>query len=269
MTKRKKQGPRVLFLDIETKPLLAYVWSIWQQNVGLNMIESDWSILSFAAKWKGDPESKIIYKDLSRTKDIDDDRPLLTALWQLLDEADIVVAQNGISFDKKKIYARFIIQGFQPPSPFKFIDTKVIAKAAFGFTSNRLEYLSDKLNKRYKKLKHEKFSGFDLWKECLAGNKEAWASMREYNCYDVLALEELYDRLVPWADNAPNFSLYTDDPGHVCQCGSKELQKRGYHYMASGKYQRYQCKKCGAWTRDRVNLFDKDKRASLHIGTPR
>jgi hypothetical protein len=271
-TKRpaKRQGPRVLFLDIETKPILAYVWSIWQQNVGLNQIKCDWSILSFAAKWQGDPPSKIIYKDLAKSKDIDNDKPLLTALWKLLDEADIVVAHNGVGFDKKKIYARFVTQGFQPPAPFKFVDTMLIAKGAFGFTSNKLEHLSDKLNKKFKKQKHEQFSGFELWKECLAGNKKAWAAMKKYNCYDVLSLEELYDTLVPWSDGVPNFSLYTDDTvDHICSCGSTDLMKRGFHLTTSGKFQRYQCRDCGSWSRDKVNLFSKEKKASLHMGTPR
>ncbi|CAJ6797142.1 RNase H superfamily protein [Burkholderia pseudomallei] len=42
---RKK--PRILSLDIETSPILGYVWSLWKQNVSLNQIHSEWCILSF------------------------------------------------------------------------------------------------------------------------------------------------------------------------------------------------------------------------------
>lgn len=269
MSKKKPSGPRVLFLDIETKPLLAWVWGIWQQNVGLNQIKQDWSILSFAAKWQGDPDSKIIYHDLSNAKDIDDDSRLLKALWKLLDEADIVVAQNGVKFDKKKIFARFVVNGFQPPSSFKMIDTMLLAKSAFGFTSNKLEYMTDKLNKKYKKLKHEKFSGFDLWKECLAGNQAAWKVMSTYNKHDVLALEELYNVLLPWGAETVSFSVYTDEEVHVCRCGSTEFKLQGFAYTQVGKYQRYRCKECGSESRGRENLFSKEKRASLRVGTPR
>lgn len=266
--KGTRGGPRVLFLDIETKPMLGYVWSIWNQNIGLNQLHSDWSILSFAAKWKDDPASKMIYRDLAKARNIDDDRPLLTALWKLLDRADIVVAQNGLGFDKKKIFARFAIHGMQPPSTFKMIDTKQLAKKVFGFTSNRLEYLSEQLNKKYRKLKHEKFSGFELWRECMAGNQAAWAEMQKYNQYDVLALEELYHRLIPW-DDSVSFGVYHDAPGHVCSCGSREFERRGFHYTQSGKFQRFRCKQCGAWTRGKLNLLSKEKRASLQIGAPR
>jgi hypothetical protein len=32
---------KVLILDIETAPISAYVWGIWQQNVGTHQIQSD------------------------------------------------------------------------------------------------------------------------------------------------------------------------------------------------------------------------------------
>ena len=54
--------PKVLVFDIETSPLLARVWSIWQQNVGLNQLKEDWFILSYAAKWLG--VDGVIYHDL-------------------------------------------------------------------------------------------------------------------------------------------------------------------------------------------------------------
>jgi hypothetical protein len=58
---KKLKGPKVLFIDIETAPILARVWNIWEENIGLNQIEMDWSILAFAAKWLGDPDNQIIY----------------------------------------------------------------------------------------------------------------------------------------------------------------------------------------------------------------
>lgn len=266
--KIKRKGPRLLFLDIETKPILAYVWALWDQNVALNQIKTDWSIMSFAAKWQGDSTKQVIYHDLSKAKDIEDDSPLLEELWKLLDQADIVVTQNGIKFDKKKIFARFVMNGMQPPSTFKMIDTLRIAKRYFGFTSNKLEYLTDKLNKKYKKLKHEKYSGMELWRQCMVGNKDAWREMKKYNIYDILSLEELYDTLIPW-DSTLNFNLYTDTDDHVCKCGSTEFRKIGFGYTAAGKFQRHRCKKCGAETRDKENLLSKEKRKSLRVGIPR
>src|SRR5271165_5802739 len=138
-------GPKVLVLDIETAPLLGYVWSIWEQNVALNQINSDWHVLSWAAKWLGDSPDKMLYMDQRNAKNIEDDTKILEEIWRLLDEADVVITQNGKSFDIKKLNARFAINGMQPPSSFKQIDTKIIAMKHFGFTSNKLEYMTDKL----------------------------------------------------------------------------------------------------------------------------
>lgn len=264
----KKSGPKVLLLDIETAPILGYVWQLWDQNVALNQIKSDWYILSWAAKWLGSSPSQVMYEDNSRSKNIEDDNKLLKGIWKLLDEADIVITQNGKSFDHKKLNARFILNGFKPPSSFKYIDTLLIAKKHFAFTSNKLEYMSDKLCKKYKKLKHAKFSGFDMWKECLAGNKAAWKEMKKYNKYDVLALEELYTKIIPW-DSSINFNLYTDSTEVTCKCGSTDIVKNGTFYTATGKFQRYTCKSCGSETRGRKNLFSKAKLKSIRVGTTR
>lgn len=258
----KYESPKVLILDIETAPILGYVWSLWNNNLGLNQMHTDWYVLSWAAKWLGDSSDKVMYKDQRDAIDIEDDSELLSDIWHLIDEADIILTQNGVSFDTKKLNARFIQHGFEPPSSYKQIDTKIIAKKNFKFTSNKLEYMTDKLCTEYKKLKHAKFGGFELWKACLEGNLEAWDEMKEYNIYDILSLEELYFKMAPW-DSTINFNLYHDDLDFTCKCGSTEFRKSGFHYTAAGKYQKYKCKSCGHETRDTENLLSKEKRKSM------
>src|ERR1019366_7143841 len=107
MTKKlKKPEIKVLFMDIETAPLISYTWGIWDQNIGLNQIHSDWHVLSWSAKWLGSKD--IMYQDQRKAKNIQDDKELLKRMWELLDEADVVVGQNSKSFDIKKLNARFI-----------------------------------------------------------------------------------------------------------------------------------------------------------------
>ena len=264
-----KKGPRVLVFDVETAPILANVWGLWDQNIGLNQIKQDWHLLSWAARWLDDPIGQVMYRDQRKAKDISNDKELLKPLWDLLDEADVVVTQNGNSFDIKKLNARFVANNMQPPSSYKCVDTLLIAKKLFSFTSNKLEYMTDKLCVKYKKLKHSKFPGFELWSAVLAGNLAAWKEMEKYNKYDVLALEELYYKLIPW-DNSINFNLYSDEEGTAvtkCSCGSTQFVKHGFFYTSVGKFQRYRCSECGAETRDRVNLMSKTKRASIRIRT--
>jgi len=240
---------KILLIDIETRPLLAYVWSIWQQDVALNQIHSEWAVISFAAKWLG--ETEIIYSDLRHQKNTDDDKPLLKKVWNLIDEADILITQNGKRFDAKKLNARFILNGIDPPSPVRHIDTLVIAKKHFAFTSNKLEYLSEKLTPESRKTKSKKFSGFELWSECLKGNQDAWKELELYNRQDIVALEAVYKRLYPW-DNSINFQL--ENTG-TCTCGSTRFRKKGFFFSNVGKYQRYKCLHCGAHSRSKLNLL--------------
>lgn len=262
-SKPEIKKPKVLIFDLETSPLRAHVWGLWQQNVGLNQIHGEWFLLSYAAKWLG--EDEVFYDDMRGRVDSEDDTHLLDVMWRMLDEADIVITQNGKKFDTKKINARFVLNGYQPPSSYKHIDTLQIAKKAFGFTSNKLEWMTDKLNVQFKKLDHGKFYGFNLWKEMLNDNPEAWNECEEYNKYDVLSLEELYLKLASWDVKHPNFNLYHDENKHICRCGSDKVIPYGYAYTSKSKFQRYRCSDCGAETRDSINLFDREKRDSLHM----
>jgi DNA polymerase elongation subunit (family B) len=256
-TAEQKGKAKILILDIETAPILAHVWGLFDQNVGLNQIERDWHLLSWSAKWLD--SSEILYMDQRGVKNIEDDSKLCKAMWKLIDESDIIITQNGKSFDIKKLNARFMHHGFPPPSSFRQIDTLRLARKHFGFTSNKLQYMTDKFCTKFKKSGHKKFSGFELWKECIAGNIEAWKEMEEYNKLDVLSLEELYKKLQPW-DNSVRFSTYSEEDETVCTCGSIEFKKNGFIFSNTGKFQRYKCLECSAEYRDSVNLHSKEKR---------
>lgn len=259
MERAMKNEPNVLLIDIETAPMFGAVWKLWDNNLSLDMIDNDWYILSYCAKWAN--KDKIIYNDCRDT--LEDDYDLLTELWTLLNSADVIIGHNLDKFDIKKINARFILNGFTPPSPYLTIDTLKMAKKTFNFTSNKLEYLTDKLCED-KKLKHGKFPGYSLWKECLLGNEEAWEEMMDYNIMDVISLEELYNVLKPWYPNHP--VIYTpEEDQHTCpKCGGTHLQKRGTYSTKAGiKYQRFQCQDCFGWSKarfqDKVEKSIKEK----------
>ena len=261
--KEEVDEAKILFLDVESAPCAGAVWGMWNNNLGLNQIERDWFILSYAAKWYGQEE--VFYEDVRGYVDHEDDSKILKGLWELLDKASIVVGHNARRFDCKKINARFILNGFQPPSSYKVVDTLDIAKSRFGFTSNKLEYLTDKLCTKYKKMKHGKFPGYELWKQCLKDNKEAFHEMEIYNKYDVLSLEELYCKLRPWDNKHPNLNLYRNSEEHLCSCGSSDIVEYGYAYTNLSKFQRYRCRDCGAESRGRTNLLSEEQRANIKM----
>ena len=77
---------KILVLDIETAPMKAAVWGMWQQNINVKMMEEAGYILCYSAKWLGN--SKIMYDD-GRTTNAPpkpkDEKRLLTTLIILLE----------------------------------------------------------------------------------------------------------------------------------------------------------------------------------------
>lgn len=251
--------PKILTLDIETAPITAYTWGLFKQNIGLNQIKKDWHLLAWAAKWYDDPASKIMYEDNRNAKNVSDDKRLVAGLARLLNQTDIVVTQNGEQFDLKKINARALLNGLPPIRPCASTDILKEGRKVFSFTSHKLEYVADKVNKKYKKLKHKNYPGFELWSAILAGDQKAWREMEVYTKHDVLATEEIYTTIQGWIATQA-ISSFNDEAQMQCRCGSTKLHKEGFAYTPAGKYQIYHCLKCGKWPRSPVNLLSAEKR---------
>lgn len=255
-------GPRIKTLDIETSPIVAYVWSLWKVNIGLNHILKEWSILSYCVKDFG--SKRLRYVDTSKMADPRDDSELLVKLHAELSDCDIVIAQNGKRFDLKKINARFIASGLPPVAPLKIIDTMLVAKDVAAFTSNKLEWLTKHLTDT-PKYSHPEFPGIELWDQCLKGNPKAWRVMKKYNCIDVPGTEELYLKLRPYMVGHPNVAAYYDDDKTRCpRCASTNLQAlKEKAYTQTGEYTRFKCADCGGFSRSRYTQNSKAKRLSL------
>jgi hypothetical protein len=230
---------KILLLDIETAPNLAYVWGLWQQNVGINQIESAGYVLCWAAKWLG--EDTMMFDSVKKSGA----PKMLARIHKLLDQADAVVHYNGVKFDIPTLNKEFIKAEMTPPAPYKHIDLLLHCRRMFRFESNKLDYVARALDLG-KKVKHE---GFELWLQCMAGDREAWKRMEEYNRHDVTLLEALYEKVRPWISGHPNRSVYGE--GLVCpNCGHGRVQARGYAVSKAAKFKRYQCCGCGHWFRD-------------------
>lgn len=234
---------KILLLDIETAPNMAYVWGLWQQNVGINQIEQAGYVLCWAAKWLGD--ETMMFDSLKKSGN---DR-MLKRIHKLLGEADAVVHYNGVKFDIPTLNKEFIKAELTPPAPYKHIDLLLHCRRIFRFESNKLDYVARALGLG-KKVKHE---GFELWVQCMAGDREAWKRMEEYNRHDVTLLEALYEKVRPWINAHPNRSVYGE--GLVCpNCGHDKVQARGYLVSKATKFRRFQCNGCGHWFRDSARV---------------
>ncbi len=237
-----KDSLKVLLIDIETSPNLGWTWGKYEQNV--IQFEKESYMLCFTAKWLD--SDKTITFGLDDFKDYDplkpNDKELCKKLWQLMDEADIIVAHNGDSFDIKYTNGRFLVNGLGPTSPFRSIDTKKVSKKYFRLNSNKLDDIGDILNLGRKM----STGGFDLWLGCMKGDKKSWDKMKKYNKQDVVLLEKVYMTMRPWMNPHPNVGINISK--EACDaCGNDKLQKRGFSYTRQTKYQRLHCTKCGSW----------------------
>lgn len=250
---------KILIMDIENTPNVAYMWGLYQELTSADMIDCPWYMLCWAAKWLDSKQvisSALIDFPKEYKKNPENDKLILEKLWLLLDEADIVVGHNMKSFDVRKANARFIMNGMKPPSPYKVIDTLLAARQYFFFTSNKLNDLSKYLNLGQK----VDTGGFKLWKECMAGNKVSWAKMVKYCRQDILLTEKVYLKLRPFIANHPNLTVYQNMDETKCpKCSSTKIRKEGFAYTDACKYQRYSCASCGSWHRGRKNLKEKVK----------
>jgi hypothetical protein len=228
------EHPKVLVLDLETKPAKVYTFSMWDANFTPEHIIEDGGMICFGAKWLGQKEM-LFYSEWEHGQ-----YEMVKAAHELLSEADAVVTYNGDKFDLRKLRGEMILQGLKPPPPPTSIDVIKSVKK-LGFAMNRLAYIGPLLEVG-RKVKHE---GFSLWVGVMNGNENSRNKMRRYCIQDVRLLERLYKKIRPYIDNHPHLGAVK---AHACgACGSHNVQKRGFRRTRSFRIQRLQCQSCGSW----------------------
>jgi hypothetical protein len=261
---RQEEGPgakkqaKILVFDIETSPMEIYVWGLYKQKPNIQQIIKDWSILSWSAKWLFD--DTMYGARVSGAEAIErSDESILGELWNLLNEADLVIGHNVQKFDVRKVNLRFALAGLLPPTPYRCIDTMKHAMKVFASSSYKMDYLNKIFGVQMKD-----DSPYEWWTRSVQGDDVAIQKMFDYNKTDVLVNEELYLKLRPWMKGHPNIGLYIDTDETVCtNCGNDELTWGGHYFTPAGKYKAFRCDSCGAIGRSRTSDLDKETRARL------
>jgi hypothetical protein len=221
--------PKILFLDLE--------------SCGVNALKSDLGfVVIFGYKWAHEKEAHSIVLSQTDLRNFDDSK-LLVKASKLMAEADLLVGHFASVFDRRFIQGRLLINGLPPIPMTKLRDTCMISRSVANFSSNRLKHLAKILGMKNQKLEN---NWPDAWFQIMRGNMEALHDLAIYCEGDVLALEELYNRLKVF-DN-PHPRLYMDR----AKCGvcGGNVQYRGFSWVGQNKYRRTQCSKCGRWSRE-------------------
>lgn len=229
---------KVLIFDIETAPNTSYTWGKWEQNV-IEFVQESY-MLCYAYQWLGGKTKVVALPDFNNyKKDKTDDSALTKSLWELFDEADIIMGHNGDAFDIKYANGRFLINKLPPPSNYQTIDTLKIARSRFKLNSNKLTDLGRQLGIGVK----VETGGFALWKGCMEGDEKSWQLMKKYNKQDVDLLVAIYHELKTWAKNHPNMAIFNEDTA-CTRCQSENIVKKGVEVRGNSLSQRWKCQDC-------------------------
>ncbi len=245
---------KILLVDIETSPNTGHIWGLFKQNISVKQLLESSYTMCWAAKWLGDDD--VYFDSVHRNTS----KQMLKTIHSMMCEADAVVHWNGTRFDIPTLNKEFLLHNMTPPSPVKEMDLLRVSRQRFRFPSNRLDYIAQTLGLG-DKTQHE---GHELWIKCMAGNKDAWSRMEEYNINDVVLLERVYERFLPWIKSHANHSLHSGD---VCcpNCGNDSFQRRGLYHTLAATYQRYRCNACGNWFKSGTSLAKKPANKAMNI----
>lgn len=232
--------PKMLFFDLETTPNLGFAYGVW--GTRLIKIEQYSGIMSISYSWNGGKIEHVNPTNLVRKNDETVSAAMARFIWNLFDEADVVVAHNAYKFDVKVVNSEFIRNGLTPPSPYKIVDTLRMARKIGKFPGgNGLNALAAYLGLGLK----AEITFADLWYRCLQNDPKAWKLLKKYNDQDVRLLIDVYERLKAWDTSHPNMGDLMQADGVCPTCGSSQVFQYGSAPRRNGRVRAFRCHDCG------------------------
>lgn len=264
-SKPTTDGPKILVLDVETAAAEVLTFGRFKQNIGqANILKEGGWILCAAWRWLGSSKTESVW--LSPVEiEAADDGPLVGHIFDLMQEADAIVAHNGLGFDHKVIQTRSVYHGFGSLPAVKVIDTLQMAKKNLRLPSNRLDSIGEYFGLGRKLATN----GIELWKKVQQGDENAMLQMVEYCEQDVNLLHEVYLKLRA-VGNAANFNAglyykHDEEPTLRCPtCGSSNVAATGRAITTTlSVFDEYLCQDCGSIHRNRQTKTTKEDRSAL------
>lgn len=255
-TETRVKAPKrtILTLDIERLPGRAIhqhrgltiegdFWDLgsWKHTLGYRIPHEavvEWPrTICVAWRWYGDKRTEFA------SEWGDGRETMLRRAWEAWDQADLVYGHNVDRFDGRMLNSEWLTLGLPAPTPPKFLDTLKEARKAFGFESNTLASLTQRLGIA---TKTDKYS-VAMARAACAGSKPHQRQIKAYNVGDIDASESFVDRLRGWIPSHPHNLLGTIDDRPTCnQCWGDNLQRNGTKLANQIVYVLYRCGDCGA-----------------------
>jgi hypothetical protein len=198
----------ILYLDIELSKSLYFNYG---NRVPSGYINSEdlfkpRYIICWAASYVG---SKTVWSDCVTGDEARNwtDARILPRLRELMDSADIIAGHNVDRFDVKHINTRLLLNGLEPVTGKKTLDTLKIARSKFAFESNRLGEVSKVLGFRDKDAIHNS----DWLKIVTTGDEKTLAKVLKYNKGDVTSGKGVLERLMKYSGKRTDYGAQSLD----------------------------------------------------------
>jgi len=230
---------RALVIDLESMYGLAAVWQGRTDYINKNMLLRAPEVICWAARWTD--SDKMMFSSIHH----DGKEAMLQKAHDLISEADILIGYNTKRYDIKRFRNDFAKAGLNAPHDPEHCDLYSITTSQFDLFSNSLDFAC----KEFGIVRKIDTGGIDLWKQCDAGDAEAWELMKSYNCNDVhiTALLWEYYRDHGWLRKRDmNYIKFTGDRQSCYSCGRNDsLEVTGQAFKAGDV--RIKCSTCNSW----------------------
>lgn len=202
-------------------------------------------ILVFGYKWLGSKKAEYI---IANKKDFKNsptsDESILYKIYDIMNEADVVVTWYGSVHDFRFVTARLAQKGMYLDQRIKHIDLHKTAKTVLPLSSNRLNKVAEFFGKELKT-----DISPEIWARTWAGDYDALKEMAEYCAQDVEVLEQVYQALKPLEQNMPHVRKYVSPDGVIScpMCESANIHSKGRRVTKIYTIRRLHCQECGGW----------------------
>ena len=254
----KPRKAKILFYDIETTPLKAWIWRVGEQVIRHTQLDdrcNSSGIICVAYKWNDKKPSRVIHWGYNEK----DSEKVVKEFDKIASKADIVIGKNSDRFDVKHLNTQRMIAGL-PGLPNWLNNTDDLERQfrkTFWMPSYSLDYLSKALLKDKGKDK----MNFSDWIDIVDHRSRAsYRKMLKYCKNDVENTANLWKFAV--THFKPRFNMATFNRQQhsffdfCCRtCGSTKIKKNGTRPRGKTVYQMFYCNEHGGYAGDApINL---------------
>jgi len=249
--------PVIMFFDIESTMGQYWAFRLGEQKLTWNQIKKEpvvcvicWSI--------NDGKVQSSTFDLSKydptSYDDDSDKEMISKFVEIANQADLLVAHNGKSFDVAFLRGRILKHKLPDLTP-RMIDDTYLQTKAIKTSSHTLDYLLRFLGIG-KKVQHR---GMDMWMDVGVGDAKALKEMVKYCAGDIVGLRNLYNYVKPYIQSELNLSIFHQNPDMCPKCGTKSSLRihDGHRQSSLDVRVQYRCTNCGRYSTFGSNLISK------------